>query len=142
MCTSTHKESGSCASAYRRSAVDQAGSEVEFWQGRGGSVRVFDPVEPDDDALQRDLEGGVIPGVPLAHEDEDMLDSTPSGEPRVFGPEPDPIAFRRPRRSVSVHGSQVPAAEAEFVATSDVEPEEGSVISTSGEGVVALFTHV
>ena len=99
-------------------------------------------MEPDDDALQRDLEGDVIPGVPLVHEDEDMLNSTPSGEPRVFGPEPDPIAFRRPRRLVSVHGSQVPAAEAELVAPPDVEPEEESVISTSGEGVVALFTHV
>ena len=99
-------------------------------------------MEPDDDAFQRDLEGGVIPVVPLAHEDKDILDSTPSGEPRVFGPELDPHRVPTTQTVGFGAGSQVPAAEAEFVATSDVEPQEGSVISTSGEGVVALFTHV
>ena len=71
---------------------------------------MFDPVDTDDDtdsvidALQRDLEGDAIPT-------ETPIDSRGStlGAPRV-GFEPDPIAFRRPRRLVLVQGSQVEEA--------------------------------
>ena len=112
--------------------------------GSGGPVRVVDLAESDDDfdsvidALHRDSGGHVVPQAPLTHEDEDMLESTPLGAPRVLGPEVDPIAVRRPRRLVLVQGPQV--AKAEMAVTPDVEPEEGSVISMGGEEVEATIS--
>ena len=117
--------------------MSESDSEHERGEGRDGSIRVFDPVESDDetdsviDALQRGLEGDVIPVETLTHEVVGSRCTLVA--PRVVGSEPDPIAFRRPRRSVLAHGSQI-----EMVET--VADEDGSVISTSGEGVFATVT--